>query len=274
MKAIYGLKQAECKWYDVLYRVLIELGFCVSAADPCVFYIHIGEHVLIITIHVDDCTMTRSSVKLILEYKKKLNTRYPLTDLSPVSWLLGIKITRDLTTGTISLPQQSYVNSIIARFTLNDAKPYDMPMTPSASYSKDDSPSTQQDAARMRKVPYQEAIGSLMYTSIATHPNITFAVSMLSQFLDNLGEVHWEAVKRVFWYLSRMWDYALTYGGEKHDLTVLCPSSRHSQSQILVSEGYRMMVSHVSVNPACRVSKWMKSQSLSATEYSVGEVRQ
>ena len=156
LKAIYGLKQAGRKWYDVLYRVLIELGFRVSAADPCVFYIHIGEHVLIITIHVDDCAMTGSSVKLILEYKEKLNARYPLTDLGPVSWLLGIKITRDLTAGTISLSQRSYINSIIACFALNDAKPYDMPMTPSASYSKDDSPSMQQDAARMRKVPYRE----------------------------------------------------------------------------------------------------------------------
>ena len=43
-------------------------------------------------------------------------------------------------------------------------------------------------------------------------------MSTLSQFLENLGEVHWEAVKCVFQYLSGTQDYALTYRGEKHDL--------------------------------------------------------
>ena len=53
-----------------------------------------------------------------------------------------------------------------------------------------------------------------MYAAIATHPNITFAVSSLSQFLNNLGDAHWEAVKRIFHYLISMKDYQLTYGGK------------------------------------------------------------
>jgi hypothetical protein len=63
-------------------------------------------------------------------------------------------------------------------------------MIPTVIYSKDDSPKNQVDVARMRKVPYWEAIGSLMYAAIATHPDIIFAMSVLSQFLDNLGEAH------------------------------------------------------------------------------------
>ena len=73
----------------------------------------------------------------------------------------------------------------------------------------------------MSKVPYREAIGSLMYASVATCPDITFAVSTLSQFLDNPGDIHWEAVKRVFCYLSGMKSYQLTYGGKCFDLVDL-----------------------------------------------------
>ena len=47
----------------------------------------------------------------------------------------------------------------------------------------------------MEKVPYRQAIGSLMWAVVATQPDIAFAVSLLSQFLENLGEVHWNAVK-------------------------------------------------------------------------------
>jgi hypothetical protein len=54
----------------------------------------------------------------------------------------------------------------------------------------------------MCKVLYREAISSLMYATIATCPDITFAVSVLSQFLDNPGEAHWEGVKQIFCYLA------------------------------------------------------------------------
>ena len=56
--------------------------------------------------------------------------------------------------------------------------------------------------------------------------------------------------------------------------TVLRASSRCSRSRILVSEGYHVRVSYVSVNPACHVSKWTKSRSLNVTEWNIGEVRQ
>ena len=193
------------------------------------FYTRLGKELLILAVHVDDCAMTGSCVKLILEYKAKLNSHYPLTDLGLVHWLLGIKVTCDISMGTISLSQSTYIDSIISCFALTDAKLYNTPMIPSASYSKDDSPSSQQDAARMHKVPYHKAVGSLMYASIATQPDITFAVSTFSQFLENPGEVHWEAVKHVFRYLSGTQYYALTYGGEKHDLVGYTDADRASQ---------------------------------------------
>ena len=63
-------------------------------------------------------------------------------------------------------------------------------------------------------------------------------------------------------------------GGFRRLDLMLRPSSRHSRSRILVSKGYLVRVSHVSVNPACRVSKWTESRSFSVTEWDMGEVRQ
>jgi hypothetical protein len=94
----------------------------------------------------------------------------------------------------------------------------------------------------MCKVPYCKAIGSLMYASVATHPDITFAVVTLSQFLDNLGEAHWEAMKHIFQYLSRTWDYALTYGGEKHDLVGYMNADGASQNHHQTISGYVFLI--------------------------------
>jgi len=70
----------------------------------------------------------------------------------------------------------------------------------------------------MKKTPYREAIGSLMYATVATCPDIAFTVSTLSQFLSNLGVAHWEAVKRIFRYLAGTKTFKLTYSGEQHGL--------------------------------------------------------
>jgi len=64
----------------------------------------------------------------------------------------------------------------------------------------------------MRDVPYCKAIGSLMYTTLGTHPDIMFAVLFLSQFMQNPGRPHWEAIKRVFHYLKGTCEHTLTIG--------------------------------------------------------------
>jgi len=168
LKALYGLKQAGCKWYNALYTTITDLGSHVTAADPRVFITQIQKHIPVLAVHVDDCTMTGSLPKLILLYKDKLNACYALIDLRPVNWLLGIQITHNHETWMISLLQAAYVKQIIACFSLADAKLYSTPMVPSASYSKANSPASVTNAAQMCKVPYCKAIGSLMYTAVAT----------------------------------------------------------------------------------------------------------
>jgi hypothetical protein len=167
-KSLYGLKQAGRKWYKPLAHTLIDLGFCITQVDPGVFYLQMEVHIIILVIHVNDCIITGSSAKLITDYKAKFNACYALTDLGPVSWLLGLKVTHDHKNRTICLSQTAYINTMLDRFALTDAKPLRSPMVPGIVHSKDDSPSSPQEAACMEKAPYQEAIGSLMYTSIAT----------------------------------------------------------------------------------------------------------
>jgi hypothetical protein len=91
-------------------------------------------------------------------------------------------------------------------------------MVPGKVYSQNDCPSSPQEMDQMRKVPYREAIGSLMYAAVATRPDVSFAVSILSKFLDNPGQAHWEAVKRVFRYLSGTCKMELTFGEDHHEL--------------------------------------------------------
>ena len=167
---------------------------------------------LILAIHVDDCTMTESSDDLIQSHKLKIKSKYDLTDLRPIHWLLGIKITQDCENHTISLFQSSDINSLIRQSNFTDLRPYLIPMDLNIQYSKNQCPQTPEQATEMRHMPYREAVGSLHYLAVATCPDILFQIGILSRFVDNPGWVHWEGVKHVFLYLAGTRDCALVYG--------------------------------------------------------------
>ena len=102
-------------------------------------------------------------------------------------------------------------------------------MDPSIQLSKDQSPKTMEEVADMCKVPYREAISLLNYCAVATQPDIAFSVSLLAQFMENLGRIHWEVVKRVFCYLLGIKNWKLMYGITGNGLEGYIDADRSSQ---------------------------------------------
>lgn len=64
-------------------------------------------------------------------------------------------------------------------------------------------------------MPYREAVGSLIFAAIVTRPDIAFAVGVVSRYLDNHGNSHWNAVKRIMRYLKSTSDYEILCGKSK-----------------------------------------------------------
>ncbi|GKC02760.1 hypothetical protein Tco_0994370 [Tanacetum coccineum] len=67
----------------------------------------------------------------------------------------------------------------------------------------------------MGKVPYENAVGSLMYLMLCTRPDIAYAVSVVSRYLANPGKNHWEAVKWILKYLRGTANVGLMYGTDR-----------------------------------------------------------
>ena len=230
----------------------MDLGFKVNNAKPGVFTSHDNADITILTIHINNCLITGSSTELISNYKSKFNEHCSLTNLGPVHWLLGIKIMHSHQASTISLSQTSYIDAILSHFSFSNAKPVVTPITPGTVLSKADLPIDDTEMVHMSKTPYCEAIGSLMYAAVATHPNIAFVVLALSQFLENPGEVHWEAIKRVLHYLTGTKTHALTYGNEHHDLLGFTDADGASQEHRHAISGYAFLIDGAAVSWASR----------------------
>ena len=221
-----------------------------------------GERV-ILAVHVDDCLATGSNQALVNEAKERVNGKYKMTDLGPCKWLLGIKIERDLENHTTSLSQHAYIESILARFNFDDVKPLSMPIDPNVPLTKAQSPLTLAEITKMRNVPYREAVGSLMYASMGTRPDVTFATSTVAQFLENPGMAHWEAVKRIFRYLKGTKEMRLVYGDEERDLQGWVDADGASQDHRRAISGYVFMVDGGAVSWS---SKKQELVTLSTTE--------
>src|SRR6266404_7700669 len=103
-----------------------------------------------LAVHVDDWILTGSSKQLVTEFKGKINKCYALTDLGPVHWLLGIKITCNCQMRTLSMLQTSYIDSILAHYALTEAKPQKSLMIPGVQLSKDQGPKTAKEVMCMR----------------------------------------------------------------------------------------------------------------------------
>ena len=87
-----------------------------------------------------------------------------------------------------------------------DAKPSPTPADLSVKLEKDDGFSKE-----VNPIAYQLMVGSLLYATIATRPDISYAVGVVSKFNSNPTEAHLTAVKCIVRYLKGTVDMGLRY---------------------------------------------------------------
>ncbi|CAA2996853.1 Hypothetical predicted protein [Olea europaea subsp. europaea] len=131
--------------------------------------------------------------------------------LSPVRKILGIEIKRNRREGIISLNKKSYALKILKRFTMSNAKSVSLPFANHFKLSNDQSPKTEEEFKRMTKVPYSNAVGSVMYLMICSRLDLAFAISVLSRYMSNPGEALWEAMKWLLRYIKGTCDLGIEY---------------------------------------------------------------
>ena len=206
-KTLYGLKQAPRAWHNRLHKELESYGYTASDADPGLYYFHGKTADVYLLIYVDDILIASSDLTLINSIKQNLLSTFDARDLGEASTYLGINIARDRGSGTIKISQPRLTNDLISKFGMDDGKNRSIPLSPSIKFSKDEG-----DPLDTSKYPYSELVGSLMYLSICTRPDISFATGSLARYMSNPTTVHWQAAKGVLRYLAGTPDHGITFG--------------------------------------------------------------
>ena len=212
-KSLYGLKQAPRQWYKKFDSFMSSHGFTRCQADHCCYFKKIDNNFIILLLYVDDMLVAGSNMQEIVNLKLKLSKQIEMKDLGAAKQILGMRIKRDTNSRTLLLSQDKYINKVLSRFNMQNAKVVSTPLGVHFRLSKEQSPKTEEERAYMAKVPYASAIGSLMYVMVCTRPDIAQAVGAVSRYMNNPGKLHWEAVKWILRYLRGTTSKALCFKG-------------------------------------------------------------
>ncbi|KAM6575709.1 hypothetical protein CsatA_024036 [Cannabis sativa] len=212
-KSLYGLKQAPRQWYKKFDSFMVDRSYKRLAADSCVYIKKFpNEKFVILLLYVDDMLIVGQDGKMINQLKKELSGVFDMKDLRAAKQILGMEIIRDRPSRRLWLSQENYVERILERFNMKDAKSVSSPLGGQFRLTKKSCPSSEEEKRNMLAIPYSSAVGSLMYEMVCTRPDIAHAVGVVSRFLANPGKQHWEAVKWIFRYLKGTLKMCLSFG--------------------------------------------------------------
>ena len=213
LRSIYGLKQASRSWNLHFDETIKTYGFEQNVDEPCVYKYIKEKKVVFLVLYVDDILLIGNDVETISNVKKWLAEQFQMKDLGEASYILGIQIIRDRKNKILALSQASYIDKVLARFSMQDSKKGLLPTRHGIILSKEQCPKTPQEEEDMRRIPYASTVGSLLYAMLCRRPDICNAVGIVSRYQSNPGMGHWIAVKHILKYLRRTRDYMLMYSG-------------------------------------------------------------
>ena len=179
-----------------------------STADHSIFYHHNSSgQCIYLVVYVDDIIITGNDQNGIQKLKQHLFTHFQTKDLGKLKYFLGIEIAQS--SSGVVLSQRKYALDILEETGMLDCKPVDTPMDPNVKLIPGQGEPLR-DPGRYRRL-----VGKLNYLTI-TRPDISFLVSVVSQFLHSPCDSHWDVVIRILRYIKNTPGQGVLYDNRGH----------------------------------------------------------
>eukprot|EP01018_Ginkgo_biloba_P026910 Gb_02109 [translate_table: standard] len=140
------------------------------------------------------------------EFSVAMKSEFEMTDIGLMNYFLGIKVTQN-SDGTF-ISQEKYANDIFKRFKMQNNKEKITPIAMGVKLSKED------ENIKVESTLYKSLVGSLMYLT-TTRPDIMYAISLISRFMEDPHDAHLQAGKRILRYVKGTTNHGIFY--EKND---------------------------------------------------------
>lgn len=225
IRSLYGLKQSPRQWNKRFVGFCKTFSFKASNAYRCIMRGEVDNQLVLLSIYVDDLlclSRSKTAVDKVMDY---LMTEFEVT-IGSTEYFIGLEIKRDRIARTIKISQRNYLLRVAEKIGLADAKGISTPAESRVYLST--TLEDNNDKRDMEKVPFREAVGSLMFAACVSRSDIMFAVSVVSRYLENPRLEHWQAVKRIIRYAKETAAYGIVYDGHNTDGLIIYSDSDYA----------------------------------------------
>lgn len=193
-RSLYGLKQSPHAWFGRFIYALIQFGMTRCEANHSIFFLHssTGRRIFLV-LQVNDIFITGDDTEGIQRIKIYPFKNFHIKDLDPLRYFLGIEVAQS--SYGFAINQCKYTLDILSETGMLDCRPVDTHMDPNVKLLPNQG-ELLKDTGRYRRL-----VGRLNYLTI-TIPNITFAVSIVSMFLNAHRDSNWDAAIRILRYIK------------------------------------------------------------------------
>ena len=214
-KALYGLKQAGHEWYNTLRDIMKKSGLQQSIGDPGVFFKKGTKGpTIIIATHVDDMATFAPLETTINEIEASIEQHVELEKLGIPAKLLGMELTWGL--GYIKLTQQTAIGNLTKEFGIVTTI-----STKSLPLNIHDYAETQEETTPEILKKYQSLVGSLLYITRHTRPEITLHTNLLGRRTSHATPNNLRTALQVLRYLASSSENGIIIGSpDKKDQIV------------------------------------------------------
>ena len=142
-----------------------------SSIDPCLYF-HKDNSVhnfFALAIYVDDI-ITVDNISNLREIIQQMSKDFKIKDIGKAEWILGMQLI--YSEGKINVNQQKYISDILLQHGMDKCKPVSTPIVKETLTSRGD-----EENKNVDKATYLQIVGSLIYVSTITRPDISYAVN-------------------------------------------------------------------------------------------------
>ena len=217
-KSLYGLRQAPRAWHIKLTSELEKLGFKASSVDPGLFILEASPRVYLL-VYVDDLLLASKSKGPVVKVIRALQSVFDLRDLGAPSQFVGIEIHRDSVSKSLKITQTKMILELVSKYGFKDCK---FKATPLSNSLKLEATKSDADLLDTKTYGYRELIGSLLYLSVCTRPDIAYPVGALARFMSKPSTSHYNAALGIVRYLAGTSTLGILYKSLDNDFVGFC----------------------------------------------------
>ena len=219
-RTLYGLKRSPKHWFVKATKLLAQCGMYPTQNNPCIFKgSPDGKNVMYLGLYVDDFIYFSLSRDTEIAFEQRLKQLTSVDFMGEVSHFIGIKFSWQRKPDnhiSVHMTQEAFADNLIDEAGLADANPVTTPYR--SGHPVDNIPSVPHPLLVNPTIKHtmQSLVGSLLWLSGATRPDLATIVSLLGQHTHHPTLGHIRAVKYVIRYLKGTKNRGISFSSEQN----------------------------------------------------------